>query len=245
DHLRHGMLHLDARVHLDEVEPALLVDQKLHGPGAEVIDRGRCHETRAVQTGPDVGRQRRRRRLFDELLMTSLHRAVALSEVYPHAVAVAEDLHLDMPRPLDELLAVDLRRAEGRAGLCLASGKGLCRLLPRANDSHPAAAASGRGLEHHGIPGCLRSVQRLCIVLQRLLAAWHVWNAGLLRDDASLGLVTHEPDGLRTRADERETARSTDLRERRVLGKEAVARMDRLAVGDDGGRDDRRHVEIA
>ena len=30
-----------------------------------------------------------------------------------------------------------------------------------------------------------------------------------------------------------------------VLGKESVARMDRLRVGDFGGRDDRRHVEIA
>ena len=36
DHLGHGVFHLEAGVHLDEVEAALLVHQELHGAGVHV-----------------------------------------------------------------------------------------------------------------------------------------------------------------------------------------------------------------
>ncbi len=40
DHLRDRMLHLDARVHLDEVEPAVFIHQKFDGAGIDVADLG-------------------------------------------------------------------------------------------------------------------------------------------------------------------------------------------------------------
>ncbi len=37
-HLRHRMLHLDARIHLDEVQPPVLIHQELDGAGVPVSD---------------------------------------------------------------------------------------------------------------------------------------------------------------------------------------------------------------
>ena len=39
DHLGDGVLDLHARVHLEEVEVVVLVDQELAGAGADVVDR--------------------------------------------------------------------------------------------------------------------------------------------------------------------------------------------------------------
>ena len=38
DHFRHGMLHLDAGVHLHEVEIAVSIHQKLHGARPDIVD---------------------------------------------------------------------------------------------------------------------------------------------------------------------------------------------------------------
>src|SRR5690606_2624093 len=58
-------------------------------------------------------------------------------------------------------------------------------------------------------------------------------------------LVAHQADGLRAWADEHETRLLDALGKVRVLGQEAVAGVDCLGVGDFGGRDDGRHVEVA
>ena len=41
DHLRDRMLHLDARVHLDEVKTAVLIHQELDGAGIHIADFAR------------------------------------------------------------------------------------------------------------------------------------------------------------------------------------------------------------
>ena len=48
----------------------------------------------------------------------------------------------------------------------------------------------------------------------------------------------------RRRSDERDVRRGADLGELRVLGEEAVARMDRVGAGDLGRGDEARNVEI-
>jgi len=54
----------------------------------------------------------RRRRLLDQLLVTALDRAVALAEVDDVAVAVGEDLDLDVTGILEVALDIDGRIAE-------------------------------------------------------------------------------------------------------------------------------------
>ena len=65
--------------------------------------------------------QVRGRRLLDELLVPPLQGTIALPQVDDVAVAVAEQLHLDVPRPVDVLFEVDAAVLEGALGL-LAGG---------------------------------------------------------------------------------------------------------------------------
>src|SRR5207245_379213 len=81
-HLGHRMLHLDARVHLHEVERAVLVEQELDRPGSDVADRfGESHR-RVADVLAQGGVHDRARGFLDELLVAALHRAVPLAQVH-------------------------------------------------------------------------------------------------------------------------------------------------------------------
>ena len=115
-HLRDGMLDLDARVHLDEVELAILVEEfdragagiahVAHGLGADAADAGALALV-----------QRRGRAFLPDLLVASLQRAVAFAQVDGMALPVAEDLDLDVPRLLQVFFQIDRVVAEGGLGL--------------------------------------------------------------------------------------------------------------------------------
>jgi hypothetical protein len=85
-HFRDRVLHLQASVHLQEIEIALAIDQKLQRAGVDVAT-ARTAATAAPPCAGAVGVQQRRGRLLDDLLVAALDRALALEEV--HGVAVA------------------------------------------------------------------------------------------------------------------------------------------------------------
>ena len=147
DHLGHGVLDLDARVHLEEPVVAVAIEETLDRPCRSVAHRpGRVHGHRADAL-PELGVNGRGRRLLDELLVAALDRAVALSEVQYGAMGVRQHLHLDMTWVLDVLLHVDGR--VGEVGLALPSRRleGALDLLGRMNDLQAFAAAPCGGLE--------------------------------------------------------------------------------------------------
>ena len=114
------------------------------------------------------------------------------------------------------------------------------------DDAHAAPAAAARSLDDHRIADRARGLDRLLgIVGQRAFGAGDARHARL--DHRLLGrdLVAHDADRLGRRADEGEAALLDALGEVGVLGEESVARVDRLRVRHFGGRDDRRHVEVA
>jgi hypothetical protein len=90
--LGHGMLDLDACVHLHEVERAVLVVQEFHRAGVAVADRRRAVRGQLPHLQPLLGREHGARRLFDQLLVIALHRALALAHVDDAALPVAEEL---------------------------------------------------------------------------------------------------------------------------------------------------------
>ena len=119
DLLGDAVLDLQARVHLEEVELAVLV-QHLDGAGVHVAARDRDLHRGFAHRAPGRVGDRRRRRLLDQLLVPALRRAVAVAEVHGVAVRVAEDLELDVPRPGQVALDVALGPAEVRLRLALA-----------------------------------------------------------------------------------------------------------------------------
>ena len=146
DHLGDRVLDLQAGVHLEEEELAVLVDE-LDGAGVVVADGlGRLDRGRAHGVLDAVG-QAGRRRLLDQLLVAALGRAVAGRDPHDVAVLVADDLHLDVARPREVALDVDLVAAEEVLRLALGAGHRVVDLVGRLHDLHAPAAAAERRLD--------------------------------------------------------------------------------------------------
>ena len=117
DHLGHRMFHLETSVHLDEVEMALLVDEELDGPSVDVAGRLRDRHCRVSDPRAQLLVDDGRRRLFDELLVSALERAVPFPQEGDMASGIGQDLGLHVVGPGDVALQIDLRPTEVRSGL--------------------------------------------------------------------------------------------------------------------------------
>src|SRR5260370_42551370 len=95
----------------------------------------------------EFARKAWRGRLFQHLLMTALYRAIPLAEMHAATDPVADDLHLDMTRVLDQLLNIDRGVAKGR--ICLGSrhDEQIVEFARTLDDAHTAAPATGGGLQ--------------------------------------------------------------------------------------------------
>ena len=139
-----GVLDLEPGVHLEEPETiASGVVEELDGPGPPVADGGRRGPGRVVQRGAGGVGQAGRRSLLDDLLVSSLHRAITLTG-HQHPVGRADDLHLDVTTVLDVGLHEHGAVAERRGGL---GGRGVdLGTEGRQVTHHPhAAPAAPRG----------------------------------------------------------------------------------------------------
>ena len=90
-----------------------------------------------------LGRNFHRWRLFHQLLMTALNAALALAQTHHVAVLVGQHLELDVARPLDEPLHVEIAIAERRRRFRLRRVKLVGQFLFAADDAHTATAAAG------------------------------------------------------------------------------------------------------
>jgi hypothetical protein len=61
---------------------------------------------------------------LEHLLVAALQRTIALAQMHGAALAVAEDLHLDMARPPEVFLDIDLVIAKGGLGLAPRGAEG-------------------------------------------------------------------------------------------------------------------------
>ena len=118
------MLDLHARVHLDEIEAAVLVEE-LEGTGAAIADGATGLRTALADLAPLCLGNAGRGGLLDDLLVAALHGAVALAEMDGVAVLVRKHLELDMTRVLQILLHIDHIVVEGRGGLRLGQRDGV------------------------------------------------------------------------------------------------------------------------
>ena len=98
DEFGHRMLDLQARVHFEEEEIAVLVDDEFDRARAFVFHGlGQRHGLRA-HGGARLLVEEGRRRFFDHLLMAALDRAFALAQMDDVAVLVAQHLDFDVAR---------------------------------------------------------------------------------------------------------------------------------------------------
>ncbi len=227
DRLGHGMLDLQARVDLEEVERAARIEQELDGAGADVPNAPRKGDRRRAHacTQRGVHGRRRRRRLLDHLLVAALHGTLALEAVNERPVRVTEDLHLHVPRRVE--VALDEQRAIAERGERLAPRglDGFCKRTLGAHHAHPAPPASRGRLDEHGVAERTHVRGNLARVESLALEAVDDRQPGLARHALALDLAPHAPDRVGARADEDEPRVETSLREVRALGEKAVAGM--------------------
>ena len=107
------MLDLQPGVDLEEGDRAILPDEKLAGPRADVARRAQDVRGGGTQLLVLLLGQERSRCLLDELLVASLERAVPGRDDHDAAVRVSQALCLHVPRPVQIALHEALAAAEG------------------------------------------------------------------------------------------------------------------------------------
>src|SRR5215472_15158258 len=143
-----------------------------------------------------AGRQVRSRALLDDLLVAALDGAIALVQMHHLAVAIAEHLHLDVPRLGEIVLDEERARAEGSARPSLRGGVGLGEGRPVGDLDHADAAAARRRLEHERVADAGGDAARLVEGVDRPVAARNHGYARLLHVGARTDLVPHLLDHL-------------------------------------------------
>ena len=255
------MLDLEAGVRLDECEAGARfvlravaiaavaalsgVDQELEGAQAVVLrgatEAQRRVDDRGAQGGGEIGR----RRGLDDFLVPALGAALAFAEIDQPAVFVAQELDFDVARPGDQFLDVEAAVAERALGLGPATLVGLLDLIGRRDDAGSASTAAGKCLDDH----CLARSQggeELPRLLERRRPVRSAQDRHVHfgRRRARPALVAEQFQDFRPRTDEGDPSLRAGSGEVGVLGQEAVARMDRVAVRGSGAAHDILDVEI-
>ncbi|MGY4425601.1 hypothetical protein ACVWY2_008050 [Bradyrhizobium sp. JR6.1] len=161
-----------------------------------------------------------------------------------HVASIAEHLDLDVPCALDQLLDVEPAVAERRERLGLRLRHQMMKFLGGPCDANAASAAARSGLDHHRETGFLDQRESRIRRLQPPLTAGNGRHTGRGGGLARCDLIAHQPDRLRSRADEDQSGCFHRGRELGILGQEAVAGMNGVGTGALRRSEDGRLVEI-
>jgi hypothetical protein len=226
------VLDLEPGVHLEEEELAGPGQQELDRTGAHVPDGLGRRDRRGAQLGAQSRVDRRRRGLFQDLLVPALDGALPLAECEDRTVLVGEHLDLDVAGAFEVGLAEDRTVAEGRRRLPPGGGQRVGEPGRVTHDAHAAAAAPGRGLDEYGEEGDWLGERRQ-----------HRYARGG-QDPLRLDLRAHRRDRLGRRTDPDEPGIRYGMGEVRVLGEEAVPGVDRVGSGPQRRRDDEVAAQV-
>ncbi len=195
--LGHRVLDLDARVHLDEVELAVLV-QELHGAGTAIADALAGVDAQQADGLALLGGNAGRGRFFDA---PSGCAAASSSRARPGArrsrwqsASTCTSMWRGVSRYFSRNTAAvpERRRCLGARDLDLGD-----QFVLAAHHLHAAPATAGGGLDQHRVTDLLRHfLADDFVVRQHALGARHAGHAGGDHLGLGGGLAAHQPDGL-------------------------------------------------
>ncbi len=244
DQFGHGMLDLQACIHLQEVEALVLTGDKFDRAGGIVFHRFRQRDRLFAHLAAGGLVEQRRRRFLDHLLIAALDRTFALAEIDHVAMLVAQHLDFDMAGVDDEFLDEDAIVAERCLGFGFRQTKAFGDLGSGISDPHPLAAAAGGRLDHHGIADAVGDLDRVLFVGDDAEIARHGRDIGLGCGLLGLDLVAHRGDGARIGPDEDDVGLGQRARKGFALGQESIAGMHGLGAGLAAGLDDLLHHQV-
>jgi hypothetical protein len=227
-----GVLDLQPGVHLQEGEQLLVgLVEELDGPGAAVADAGAQALGGTPQLVLLLLRQDRRPGLLDHLLVAALDAAIADAERPRGAVAVGDDLHLDVTGVPHLALQEDRRVAERPARLGPGALEGAGQLgVARHQPDAPAPAAGGR-LHHERVADDVGVAAGLLHRRHRPAAPRGHRHPRLLGQELGGDLVAQLAHHARAGAEEGNAQVLAPLDEVGVLGDEPPARPHGVGTG--------------
>ncbi len=252
DGLGDRVFDLQPCVHLHEVETQVAIGlrrihrfgDELHSTGAHIAHGlGRGHRCSA-HLGPAQFGKAGRRRFFQYLLVTALHRTIALEQVDRMALCIREHLDLNVPRAGHIALDQHVVVTETGLGFALAGSQGGDEVFAPIHAAHALAAATGAGLDQHGVAHGIGLPLQVAGVVVLAVVARHQRHGGLLHQGLGRGLAAHGGDGRCGRADEDEARGRARLREVFVLREKTVAGVDGLRAGGQGRVDDALPLQV-
>ena len=240
DFLGHGVLDLQTRVDLEEPDVAVRLEQELHRAHAHVVDvleqsARRVHERLVRPLGQEGGWG-----LFDQLLVATLHRAVAGRDDVEVAQRIARRLRLHVASDLDETLD----EVSAQVGGVRVTREEQVEVSLRADDADASSAAAVGALEYHGVTGGSNEGLDLFARGHGLGHTRDRSYAARLGDAAGLDLVAESINHGRRGAEPCDTGVLDGARKLRVLRQEAVARMNRIRTRLERDRQDLLTVQI-
>ena len=210
------MFDLNAGVHLEEMEGAVILHEEFDRPCPDVIHRlcggdGSLSHALTLFVVDD-----RARRLFEHLLMAALDAALSLAQVNGGAVCVGQDLYFDVTRPPQQAFEVHTSVAKGCDGFAPCPAYGLIETVGRFNGAHALSTAACAGLQQQGESNTCRGIahrgqrgRKVCVLIAGGLDlnffSGNDRNAGFAHRDASGHLVAHAFDGARGRPNPNQT----------------------------------------
>ena len=240
-----GVLDLDARVDLDEVELAGIgIHQELDRAGVGVVDRTSQLQRSLAQPRTLLIGQIRCGRALHHLLVAPLHRAVTLEQVHHIAMQVTQHLDLDVVRTAHQLLQVHLVIAEGRFRFAPRHRQLHAQVFLCLDGTHAATAAAPAGLQHQRVANGSRQLQAFLDVVRQRVGGWHHRHAGCHGRLTRRHLVTQPGHHLGRGADEGDTCGGAGTWQLGILGQEPIARVDGIGTGLLGHPDDLGDVEV-
>ena len=149
-----------------------------------------------------------------------------------------------MAGSLQKFLNVNLGIAESRFRFFPRGLESFLKLVFVPDDAHAAPAAARGSFDDDGVAYSCRFPEKRGVIVDRSVAPRHDGNIVLDGQVPSVSFVAQGGNGFAGRADESHVAGIDDLCEMGVLGKEAVAGMDRVGVRHFASRYDPGNVEI-
>ena len=163
DHLGDRMLDLHPRVHLDEEELPVLV-QELDRSGADVAKFSHGLGDNSADAVALFRVQSRGGTFLPYLLVATLKRAVALAKVNGAALRVAEHLNFDVTRLGEVFLQIYGIIAERGPGFDLGGADCLGKVVGPVGDLHAAAAPACRSLDDDRVADVVGDLARFGFV---------------------------------------------------------------------------------
>ena len=242
------VFHLETGIGFNEGEDVAVlggIDEEFEGAEAPVADRAGEADAGVNDLVADGGVEIVGGSDLDDFLKSPLNAAFALTELGHLAAAVADDLHFDMAGVGDELFRVEAAVAEGGAGFRGTAFEGVVDFSGLGDGAGAASAAAGNGFEHHGGAGA-EAVEEFVRVRfgDGAVGAGQDGHAGAEGGVAGGDFVAEEFELVDGGAHEGDVALSAAACQGGVLGEEAVAGVQGVATGVDGGGDDLIDVEV-